>query len=264
MGDGDSSQGERFPSTHWSMVARIADDDPQARREALEGLLRRYLPACRAHLLLRKRLPLQQVDDLLQGFVCDRILGANVVAQADPGRGRLRTFLLTTLNNYLAQVRRGELALCRTPASPLLGLEEAEEEPEAPSPCSDVFDQEWARQVVQQAAEHMRRQCQGQRQRLWELFECRVLGPIMHNTPPIAYEQLVQRFGFASPVQAANALITAKRMFGRALESIIGQYAVGEAEVEAEMRDLWRIVAGGRGNLLTFSELAQDRAGDGI
>src|SRR6059036_2878941 len=100
----------RFPTTHWSQVALAADLDPRVKREALGCLIREYLPAFEAHLRHVLRQPADRADDLLQGFVCDQVVAADLLADADRGRGRFRTFLLTALDRYVARVWRTETA----------------------------------------------------------------------------------------------------------------------------------------------------------
>jgi hypothetical protein len=69
------------------------------------------------------------------------------------------------------------------------------------------------------------------------VFECRLLVPLLQQTQPLPYDQLAQRFGFLSPLQAANALTTGKRMFARLLRAVVGEY-VPQDEVEAEIGEL--------------------------
>ncbi len=53
-----------------------------------------------------------------------------------------------------------------------------------------------------------------------------------------------------SPTQASNVLITANRMFGRCLRSVVAEYEHG-GDIEAELADLRQILGsahqGGRG-----------------
>ena len=117
-----------FPTTRWSLVARAGGRctdattrDARARREALGSLLARYLPALRTH-LLRKRVAPDRVDDLLQSFVADKVIGADLLAAADRERGRFRALLVTSLNNFVANQLRHEKAECRAPKGVALTL----------------------------------------------------------------------------------------------------------------------------------------------
>ncbi len=57
------------------------------------------------------------------------------------------------------------------------------------------------------------------------------------------YDDLVRQNGFSSPVRAANALVTAKRMFTRVLRAVISEYQGDEAEIDSEIDDLHKILA---------------------
>jgi hypothetical protein len=235
--------GKEFPSTHWSQVVRAADIDPLVRRKALEQLLLRYLPAFRAHLLRRWHLKADVAEDLLQGFVCNQVVAEDLMAHGDRSRGRFRTYLLTALNRYILKARRHDSARKRAPEQPVLGLED-EAMLRADASAADVFELEWARQVISQALGAMREHCQSsERPHVWELFHCRVVAPLLEQATPPPYEQLVRRLGIESAMQATNLLATGKRMFARILRSTIGQYAADGQGVEAEMRDLWNILS---------------------
>jgi hypothetical protein len=70
-----------------------------------------------------------------------------------------------------------------------------------------------------------------------------VLGPTLLGAAPARYEQLVGRFGFQSPSQMWNAVRTSKQMFIRALRAVAGEYAGDEEAIDAEIRDLHRILS---------------------
>src|SRR5258708_40058628 len=132
-----------FPSTQWSLVDRAAAGDTVARRRALGDLLTRYLPALRAHLVLKKRIDRERADDLLQGFITNKVLEQGLIARADPDKERFRALLATSLNHYVIDVYRHQSG---TP--PAFSLSETERTPpigDSDSP-SHVFDVAWARE----------------------------------------------------------------------------------------------------------------------
>jgi hypothetical protein len=86
-----------FPQTQWSLVERAGQQaNPQEQRRALEALLKRYLPALRAHLIEVRRIPSDRADDLLQGFIADKVIEQNLLERAQKERGRLRNFVVVT------------------------------------------------------------------------------------------------------------------------------------------------------------------------
>jgi hypothetical protein len=236
-----------FPTTHWSEVSQAGSVDPAIRRAALERLVRQYLPAFRAHLLAYKRIPADQAEELLQGFLCDQIVAGDLIAHADRTRGRLRTFLLTALDRYLLKARRYAMADKRGGGIAPLSIGGEGVDPVGENPPAGLdFDLAWARQVVSQALDRMQTECnETGRQDLWELFQCRIVTPLMIGTPAPRYQALVERFAFKSPAQASNLLITAKRMFARALRSTVSEYS-SENQVEEELLDLWNIFSHAR------------------
>ena len=79
----------RFPQTHWSLVGRAAASDDLLRQQALTDLLMAYLPGLRAFLVEIRRVPADLAEDLLQGFVADKVLAAGLLRHANQGRGIL-------------------------------------------------------------------------------------------------------------------------------------------------------------------------------
>ena len=236
---------DRFPTTHWSQVARAGDEDLPERRQALAELVAVYLPALRAHLVYRKGLPAERADDVLQEFVAQKVLQKNLIGHADRALGKFRTFLLTALDRFLLNWLRLQRLGKHVDGGQLVGIdEEAHECLDREETPSEAFDVSWARQIIQRALARMRSECESSgRGELWSLFECRVVGPTLEGKPSLGYGELVERFGLSSPTQASNMLVTAKRMYVRVLRSVIGEYARDEQEIDDELADLQAILA---------------------
>jgi RNA polymerase sigma-70 factor (ECF subfamily) len=234
----------RFPTTSWSLVA-LAGQDDEARREALGQLLARYMPALRAHLVQGKGLAPDRADDLIQDFVTAKILERDLISRADHQRGKFRTFLLTALDRFLLNQLRDLGAKKRSASAAAEPLGERDGRLAAGPGPSDAFDVAWARSMLSEALGRMRAHCEASdRMDVWDVFECRVLGPILEGTEAPDYRELVRRFGLQSPSQASNLLATAKRTFARTLRSVVAEYAGSEEEIEEELGQLREILAG--------------------
>jgi len=235
----------RFPTTHWSLVDQAGAAGVEARREALGRLLARYLPALQAHLVHGKRLAPEDAEDLIQDFIAGKVIEKNLIGRADRDLGKFRTLLLTSLDRFLIDQIRAKQAKMRSPGDgKIVALGDGEPLLEAAAPSSDAFDVAWARRVLAEVLRRMRDECgRSDRMDVWNVFVGRLLGPVLQGSPPMDYDVLVERFALASPSQAANLLVTAKRMFARVLRSVVAEYALGNEEIETEIAQLKSILA---------------------
>lgn len=242
MGTVDESRGvQGYPSTHWSLVYLATQAEQQAGEGALNRLLTRYYPPLLAHLQFRFRLPHERAQDLLQAFLERKVLARQILGRADRSRGRFRTFLLNALDNFVKdELRAGECSR-RQPAGGLVSLEEA---PDTPDPASaarvtDPFEREWALMVLDEAERETRAFYESKgRHDTWGVFHDGVLAPLRDGVARPDDAELARRHGFESARQASNAIVTAKREFGKILRAVVSRYAADEADVDAELREL--------------------------
>ena len=159
--------------------------------------------------------------------MASKIVEKGLISHADRQLGKFRTFLLTALDRFAINQLRNQRAKKRAPEhGDLVDIGDRSDWLSSGQGASHAFDTTWARGVIAEALRRMRDDCQSSgRAELWGVFECRVVGPIMEGAQQVDYQQLIERFGFRSPTQASNALITAKRMYVRALRSVVAEYA---------------------------------------
>ena len=236
----DPSEFRRFPTTHWSLVDHAGNGLDDQQRAALEELLTDYWPSIKAHLVMKKRIDPHVADDLVQGFIKDRVLENNLLAVADRSRGKFRSLLVKALDNYVANEVRARNAKKRQPdrAASLDVNDQAQCITKSARPSNQV-EVAWARDTLDSVLQRMREECSGTgRNDLWEVLEGRIIAPILEGTEPVDYEQLVQACGFRSTSQAQNALVSAKRMFCRLMRTVLLERGTAESDVEAEIREL--------------------------
>lgn len=233
-----------FPSTHWSIVAKAAAASTPENARALSELLRRYRSPLVAHVGLRFPATFEDAEDLVHSFIEKKVLQKDLIQQANQQRGRFRTFLLESLDNFVRdQFRRQQRQKRKAETVPLHELAD-QEHPQLGSDATESFDRNWVRAVIEQALERMKKECHVKgRANLWDVFEARLLRPVFEGSPPPHYRQLIQQFGFRSPIEAGNMLTTAKRMFHRNLRSVVGEYVVDPRDIEQELRELQAIAA---------------------
>jgi RNA polymerase sigma-70 factor (ECF subfamily) len=244
MPAGDRQRPSRFPVTDWSLVGRAGHAALGTKREALGLLMIRYFPALKAHLIHRRGFSPDKADDLLQEFVTSKILEKDLIAHARHDAGKFRTFLLTALDRFVFNCVRDERAKKRSPQEGrMVSIDARADYLESEGEPAEAFHVAWAQNVISQALQRMRQECEvSGRPELWGVFESRIVGPLLHDKEPADYSQLVTRFGFRSPMQASNAVVTAKRMYARVLRAVIGEYA-DDDEIEVEIDELKSILS---------------------
>ena len=234
-----------LPPTRWSMVARACDREGETWLADIASITLIYRPVLVRYLILRLRVSPDRAEDIVQAFLLEKLMDQNVLLKASQRRGRFRSFIIKVFSNYAVGQLRGQLALKSRPSSP--EAERLDDLPELRSgdtPLADSFDALWARQVLARTLDRIREECLSKdRQVLWKVLEARILVPILDNSPPISYEELVVRFGLRSPSEASNMLITAKRMFARVLREVVRETVADDKDVDTEIRELKRVLA---------------------
>jgi len=224
-----------FPETHWSLVRLAGTGKGEAQRRALTTLLLRYEPALLAYLRRKWRMTEEQSRDLLQEFIAHKILEYELLRHAEEGRGRFRTLLITSLNNFAVDRFRGSK---HSRAEPLGEIEHMSAGKRQPQPAA-IFEAAWARSLVQAVLQNMKAECdRTKRNDVWHVFESRILAELFEGRDPIPYEKLAVDLQLGSPSQAANLLVTGKRMYARLLRSAIAEYEMLDADIDAEISEL--------------------------
>lgn len=236
---GDKKKISRFPVTRWSLVGRAGASDEMTRQRALGELLHLYGPALRAFLVEARRIPVDLADDLLQQFIADKIMAAQLIRKADQGRGKFRNFVVKSLSNFVST----RLKSVYKEQARMTALHEVSSSLATSSRAVYCFEQEWVQQVVVDALDMMEKDCvQRGRTDLWGIFGRRVVGPLLREEEPASYEAVVEEFQIASPRQAINLLASAKRVFVRHLRAAVGRYVEGDERIDREIEDLRAIV----------------------
>jgi len=168
-----------FATTHWSMVLAGANSegDQQKAAEALATLCRRYWHPIFSY-VCRRGYSNEDAQDLTQDFFL-MILETNWLRQADRGRGRFRSLLLKSLQNFLHNAADKNRTLKRGGSVQFVSWDAWMAE--APSQLSisaraldslvpeRIFDLRWAAALVEHALRRLREECAGKgRLRLFE------------------------------------------------------------------------------------------------
>lgn len=149
-----------FATTHWSVVLAAGNGTSPGTSEALEKLCRTYWYPLYAY-VRRRGYEAHDAQDLTQEFFA-RFLAKNYLDRADRQRGKFRSFLLASLNNFLADEWDKAKAQKRGGAHAFISLDDEEVEKRyLLEPASDltpekIFERRWALTLLDQALERLR------------------------------------------------------------------------------------------------------------
>src|SRR5438876_4225550 len=128
---------EQFCTTHWSVVLVAGDAASPRASEALEKLCRTYWYPLYAYTRRLSYSP-HDAQDLTQRFFAP-LLEKNFLESVDRRKGRFRSFLLASLNHFLANERDYANAIKRGGGQVPISLdEEAAEQRYLQEPPSDL------------------------------------------------------------------------------------------------------------------------------
>jgi RNA polymerase sigma-70 factor (ECF subfamily) len=152
----DSSPRNRaiaFTTTHWSVVLAAQGESPAA-QEALEKLCRTYWRPVYGFIRRQGTRP-EEAEDLTQGFF-SLLLERRDFDAVRKEKGRLRSYLLTSLKHFLASEQRRAMTLKRGKGQRLIPLEElranerVEMEPADSLSADRVYERRWALTLMEQ------------------------------------------------------------------------------------------------------------------
>jgi DNA-directed RNA polymerase specialized sigma24 family protein len=241
--------GGRFPTTRWTLLTEIQRGNDTRSRRLIAQLVRDYWRPVYCY-LRRKGYGNEDAKDLTQEFFQEVVLGRSLLQRANSSRGRFRTFLLTSLDRYLANVHRRRVARKRIPPDKLIPLGDADigELPQVASDltCEESFDYAWISGLLDRMLAEVQAECchRGMKTH-WNLFRDRVLQPILKDTQPPPLTQLCARYGIDQATKASNMIFAVKKRFRVALQRQVRQSVTDDTEMSEELTELAQFLARG-------------------
>jgi RNA polymerase sigma-70 factor (ECF subfamily) len=235
---GASASPGLFRTTHWSVVLAARGADSVEGREALETLCRTYWYPVYAF-VRRRGHGVEDAQDLTQAFFL-HLLERDFLRHVARERGRFRTFLLTSLTNFLIHQWERRHALKRGGDRTLVSWEEAGAEERYASQAADgqtpeqLYDHRWAVIVMEQAIARLRAEAQADgKERVFDALRAF----LTRQGTKSDYDQAVGPLGLTSNA-AAVAVHRFRRRFGEVVREVVAQTVPTLDEVEDELRIL--------------------------
>ena len=148
-----------FATTHWSVVLEAQGESPAA-QDALEKLCRTYWRPVYSF-IRRQGVGIEEVEDLTQGFFA-LLLERRDLDAVRREKGRLRSYLLTSVKHFLASEQRRAMAVKRGKGQRVVALdglsatERAEMEPADPLSADRLYERRWASTLMEQVLRRLK------------------------------------------------------------------------------------------------------------
>ena len=235
-----AAQSKRSGETHFRMVIH------HMAHELAQNLSRNLAQAYwkPVYCFLYRTYP-KDAEDLTQSFFCHKLLDSDLPQQAEPGRGRFRSYLLGALRNFVKDVYK-------SPRDPLkrgyvtIDFEDADKlVPSDIETPEEAFHYQLVRDLVDKVLAEVRTELiRDHKEIYWEIFDAMVLNPIMAEHKKPAREQLAGRYGLKDSQTVSNMKVTVERRFRNRLMTRLQELICSESDVSGEYQEILRFLTG--------------------
>jgi RNA polymerase sigma-70 factor (ECF subfamily) len=233
----------RFRTTHWSIVRAAGRRSSPDAHDALAALCEVYWYPLYAYVRRKGHSP-DDAQDLTQSFFA-RLLEKNVAGKADRSRGKFRSFLITSLDHFLAKEWRRAGARKRGDGRVALSLDLAAGEtrytlePTHELTAEKIYQRRWALTLLEATLVKLRDEFEkGGKLEVFEHLKPYLGG----NESTVPYRQIAETLG-----KTEGAIkVAVHRLRERCRELLraeIAQTVSTPQEVDEELRDLFQAVA---------------------
>jgi RNA polymerase sigma factor (sigma-70 family) len=237
-----------FVTTRWSLILSAANREEQKVRDALAELCQIYWRPIFSFVHARGY-SFEDAKDLTQDFFVI-ILKGDWLQRADRNRGRFRSFLLRSLQNFLinaaekahAHKRGGDVEFISWDGWAAEAPSQLSNSAQAPSslPPERLFDLNWATTVVEHALHRLREECES-KGKLW-LFQA-LSSNLTDERDEISYADLSEDLGVAETV-VKKQLHQMRQRYRSLLRAEVSRTVENPADVDDEIRYLCAALAG--------------------
>jgi len=245
----DSQSCNRFHTTRWSLIVASFDSqtDQSGARDALAQLCRIYWRPIFAF-ICRRGYSATDAQDLTQEFFLV-VLRGDLIRQADPDRGRFRSLLLKTLQNFLIDAHLKARTRKRGGDVQIISWDEWMAE--APSrltiptanlenwPAEKLFDVRWAATIAEEALNALQEECEKRgRRRAFDILS----SALTADREDISYKSMARELGIGIP-EVKRLLHRLRQRYRQLLRKEIAGTVQDPADIDEELRYLCSVLA---------------------
>ena len=233
----------RFATTRWTLVLSAGRQSNRRSADALASLCEMYwypVYAC----IRREGHDADAAGDLTQEFFA-RVLEKNYFGDADPARGRFRSFLFTAIRHFLSNERDRARALKRGGATPIVSLDVETAEGQYQFEKSDdltpdkLFDARWAALLLDRALSRVRHAYATSGKSA--IFDC-LKSSLTGDDDALPHAESARLLG-STEAAVKVAVHRLRRRFRDALMEEIAETVASPSDIAAELQHLRAAVA---------------------
>jgi len=244
---------EALPTTGSPQTGQQGSDDRH--RKVINFIVRRHWKTV-YYYLLHKGYDNDEARDLAQEFFLEIVLKRDLIAQVDPTKGRLRSFLILALSRYVIDVKRrmsSRRYILQDKTIPLDTIEpsrlceiNAELIPRYP------HEYIWLSELLEHTLQQVETECQEKgKSEHWYVFQEHVLRPIVDHTDCPQLKEVGKRCGI-DETTASNMIVTVKRRLRKLLAQRLRKLIISDEQARNEIEEIRGFVP----------EIARENAGE--
>jgi RNA polymerase sigma-70 factor (ECF subfamily) len=230
---------DRFATTHWSVVVRAGQSGTPGACRALSALCENYWFPLYAFVRQAGH-SAEEAQDLTQAFFVE-LLAKNVLAVADPQRGKFRSFLLGAMKHFVSKEHRRQRAQKRGGRQTVLSLDfiAGENRYRGMEPADNLtperlYEKRWALALLDLAFVRLRDEFSA----AGILPQFDVLKQFLGGrAADVSYRQIGEELAMTEGAVKV-AVHRMRRRYRELLRDEIAQTVSGPEELEDELRDL--------------------------
>ena len=229
----------RFATTHWSVVLAAGRPKSASYQQALETLCQTYWFPLYTY-LRRQGYDSHQAEDCTQAFFAG-LLARGGLRLADPKRGKFRSFLLTSLKNFLSNERARARAKKRGGGRKVLSLDfqNAESqyalEPRDELSPDKLFERSWALTVLARTMAHLQAEATStNKQKLFDHLKVYLTA----EKSSVPYRDVAAELDMTEGAVRV-AIHRLRRRYRELLRDEIAQTVTSDDQIDEEIRDLF-------------------------
>lgn len=234
----------RFATTHWSVIQTAGSPDSSRYTESLKILCQTYWFPLYAY-LRRRGYDRHQAEDHTQSFFV-YLLEKPALSQADPQRGKFRSFLLSSLKHFVADAQDRAQAQKRGGNKRIFSLDFSDgerrycQEPAHSESPERLLERWWALSVLNRATQRLKTEFKTtQKQALFDRLKDHLVAERGTET----YKGIAAEFNMTDTAVRVTAHRLRQRFHALVREEI-SQTVSQSTDIDEEIQDLFTALSG--------------------